>query len=205
MFMEKTGTKKKLFFSPILLKEKVIKLLVLIYHLMVREKNEDIECNIWNGIHDLECIWKYVQRNWDKIYLYACSIGAYFSLHAYKNRNIEKCLFLSPILDMDYLIHNMFSWFDVSENELKERQKIETPIETLSWKYYQYVKENPVQHWDIPTAIMYGSKDILQSIEIVRHFSMKFNCQLYISKESEHSFMSDSDRKIVTDWIEGSI
>lgn len=168
-------------------------------------KNKDIECNIWNGIHDLECIWKYVQRNWDKIYLYACSIGAYFSLHAYKNRNIEKCLFLSPILDMDYLIHNMFSWFDVSENELKERQKIETPIETLSWKYYQYVKENPVQHWDIPTAIMYGSKDILQSIEIVRHFSMKFNCQLYISKESEHSFMSDSDRKIVTDWIEKSI
>lgn len=71
---------------------------------------------------------------------------------------------------MDYLIHNMFSWFDVNENELKERQKIETPIETLSWKYYQYVKENPVQHWDIPTAIMYGSKDILQSIEIVRHF-----------------------------------
>lgn len=106
---------------------------------------------------------------------------------------------------MDYLIHNMFSWFDVSENELKERQKIETQIETLSWKYYQYVKENPVQHWDIPTAIMYGSKDILQSIEIVRHFSMKFNCQLCISKESEHSFMSDSDRKIVTDWIEGSI
>lgn len=62
-----------------------------------------------------------------------------------------------------------------------------------------------IKHWDIPTDIMYGSKDILQSIEIVRHFSMKFNCQLYIAKESEHSFMSDSDRKIVTDWIEGSI
>lgn len=108
-------------------------------------------------------------------------------------------------MGMDYLIHNMFSWFDVSENELKEKQKIETPIETLSWKYYQYVKDNPVKHWDIPTAIMYGSKDILQSIEIVRHFSMKFNCQLYISKGSEHSFMSDSDRKIVTDWIEKSI
>lgn len=49
MFMEKTGTKKKLFFSPILLKEKVIKLLVLIYHLMVREK-----IKILNVIYGME-------------------------------------------------------------------------------------------------------------------------------------------------------
>jgi len=49
MFMEKTGTKKKLFFSPILLKEKVIKLLVLIYHLMVREKMK-----ILNVIYGME-------------------------------------------------------------------------------------------------------------------------------------------------------
>ena len=35
-------------------------------------KNKDIECNIWNGIHDLECIWKYVQCNWIKfIYMLA--------------------------------------------------------------------------------------------------------------------------------------
>ncbi len=45
----KTGTKKKLFFSPILLKEKVIKLLVLIYHLMVREKMK-----ILNVIYGME-------------------------------------------------------------------------------------------------------------------------------------------------------
>ncbi len=49
MFMEKTGTKKKLFFSPILLKEKVIKLLVLIYHLMVRGK-----IKILNVIYGME-------------------------------------------------------------------------------------------------------------------------------------------------------
>lgn len=49
MFMEKTGTKKKLFFSPTLLKEKVIKLLVLIYHLMVREKMK-----ILNVIYGME-------------------------------------------------------------------------------------------------------------------------------------------------------
>lgn len=46
----KNGNKEEaLFFSPILLKEKVIKLLVLIYHLMVREK-----IKILNVIYGME-------------------------------------------------------------------------------------------------------------------------------------------------------
>lgn len=46
----KNGNKEEaLFFSPILLKEKVIKLLVLIYHLMVREKMK-----ILNVIYGME-------------------------------------------------------------------------------------------------------------------------------------------------------
>lgn len=46
----KNGNKEEaLFFSPILLKEKVIKLLVLIYHLMVREK-----IKIMNAIYGME-------------------------------------------------------------------------------------------------------------------------------------------------------
>lgn len=46
----KNGNKEEaLFFSPILLKEEVIKLLVLIYHLMVREK-----IKILNVIYGME-------------------------------------------------------------------------------------------------------------------------------------------------------
>lgn len=46
----KNGNKEEaLFFSPILLKEKVIKLLVLTYHLMVREK-----IKILNVIYGME-------------------------------------------------------------------------------------------------------------------------------------------------------
>lgn len=45
----KNENKEKALFSPILLKEKVIKLLVLIYHLMVREKMK-----ILNVIYGME-------------------------------------------------------------------------------------------------------------------------------------------------------
>lgn len=133
--------------------------------------------------------------------MYACSIGAYFSLHAYKDKMFEKCLFLSPILDMNYLIQNMFLWFDVCESELKEKGEIETPIETLSWNYYQFVKNNPVKQWITPTYIMYGYRDTLQSEKVIHQFVKNFNCQLTISKDSEHSFMGDTDRNILQNWI----
>lgn len=164
-------------------------------------QNRNAPCDIWNGKHDLECIGKYVYDNWNNISLYACSIGAYFSLHAYKDKMFEKCLFLSPILDMNYLIQNMFLWFDVCESELKEKGEIETPIETLSWNYYQFVKNNPVKQWITPTYIMYGYRDTLQSEKVIHQFVKNFNCQLTISKDSEHSFMGDTDRNILQNWI----
>ena len=62
--------------------------------------NENIRCDIWNGMHDLTVIGDYVFENWKEVSLYACSLGTYFSLNTYGNRNIKKCLFQSPILDM---------------------------------------------------------------------------------------------------------
>ena len=118
-----------------------------------------------------------------------------------KDKMFEKCLFLSPILDMNYLIQNMFLWFDVCESELKEKGEIETPIETLSWNYYQFVKNNPVKQWITPTYIMYGYRDTLQSEKVIHQFVKNFNCQLTISKDSEHSFMGDTDRNILQNWI----
>ncbi|MEZ3434728.1 MAG: hypothetical protein K1W34_08935 [Lachnospiraceae bacterium] len=106
---------------------------------------------------------------------------------------------------MEYLIKNMFLWFDVSEAELKKKNKIATPIETLSWDYYQFVKNNPIEQWSSPTYLLYGNKDILQSTEIVHNFARKFQCLLTESKDSEHSFLNSSDRKILSNWIKGNL
>ena len=75
-------------------------------------KDENYQCNAYNGVHDLEIIGIYAQQNWKNINLFGCSLGAYFSLLAYKNLPIKKCLFQSPILDMEHLICKMFEWFN---------------------------------------------------------------------------------------------
>jgi uncharacterized protein len=167
--------------------------------------NENIRCDIWNGIHDLTIIGDYVFEKWEEVSLYACSIGAHFSLNTYNNRNIKKCLFQSPILDMEYLIKQMMMWFDVSEERLAREKEVDTPIDIMSWAYYQYVREHPIQKWDIPTNILFGGKDNLQSLEVVKTFADKFHCLLTIAENSEHPFMGEGDSQIVVSWLKDTI
>lgn len=164
-------------------------------------KNEEDRCDIWNGIRDLTTVGDYVFFRWKEASLYACSLGAYFSLHAYSMKDFRQCLFQSPILDMKYLIGQMMQWFAVSEERLEREQEVDTPIDVLSWKYYRYVKEHPVCHWSIPTRILYAGKDNLQTMEVVKRFAERFGCTVTVSEGSEHPFMEAEDGPIVDRWL----
>ena len=170
------------------------------------ERTNDIyRCDIWSGMHDLNVIADYVFSKWNRVFLYACSLGVYFSLHTYSDRKIEKCLFQSPVVDMEYLIQQMFLWFQVTEERLCIEKEIPTPVDTLRWDYYQYVKEHPICDWEIPTAILYGGNDNMQSAEVIQKFVGKYLCDLTISQDSEHAFMQERDRNIVEKWLEKNI
>ena len=164
-------------------------------------KSKNYRCDIWNGISDLHQISFYTFANWKSVSLFACSLGAYFSLQAYKDITFEKCFFLSPIVNMEYLIKNMFQWFHVTEEMLYTKREIPTPIDTLSWDYFQYVKKNPVTRWNSPTYILYGGKDNLQSLQVIENFAKSNSVSLTISEQSEHSFMRNGDDKIIKNWI----
>lgn len=165
---------------------------------------ENTPCDIWHGISDLQNIMAYATERWKNISLFGCSLGAFFALHAYKDFAFENCLFHSPIIDMEYLINKMFLWFNVSEQQLEKRGEIETPIDTLSWKYYSYVKEHPITCWKTPTNILFGGKDSMQTESIMQDFITKFGGRLTISQYSDHPFLSEQDKIIVTKWLQNS-
>ena len=156
-------------------------------------------------MHDLMVISDYVFSKWNDVSLFACSLGAYFSLNAYANSNFKKCLFQSPVLNMEYLVRQMFVWFNISEEKLCMEKEIPTPIDLLRWDYFQYVLEHPIKKWNHPTAILYGGKDNLQSVEVVQEFVKTNDCKLTISKNSEHPFMEDADMEIVSTWLKENI
>lgn len=168
--------------------------------------NENYPCMVWNGVHDLGIIEKYVRQVWQDICLCGSSLGAYFSLLAYKDLPLRKSLFLSPVLDMERLIQNMMIWFDVSEQMLKEKKEIPTPMgETLYWDYYCFVKENPIDKWNVPTAILYGSEDNLTEREVAESFSMRFNCDLTVLEGSEHWFHTEKQLAFLNKWLDEHI
>jgi len=169
-------------------------------------KDEGYPCNAWNGVHDLGIIGEYARQHWRDIRLFATSLGAYFSLLAYKDLPLTRCLFLSPILDMTRLIQNLMMWFDVSEERLQEEREIPTPMgETLSWDYYCYAKAHPVVRWDAPTAILYGSEDHLTERDVVDGFAQRFRCDLTVLEGSEHYFHTLEQLEYLGQWMDRHI
>ena len=167
--------------------------------------NEENRCDIWNGIHDLPIVADYAFNNWQEVNHYGCSLGAFFSLHAYHDYNFKKCLFQSPVVDMEYLVRQMMLWFDITEERLEKEKEIDTPVDLLSWDYFRYVLAHPIREWKIPTHILFGGRDDLQSLEVMRNFADKFGCELTVSEDSQHPFMEEKDFPIVTAWLEDNI
>jgi len=166
-------------------------------------KDEEYSCTIQNGIHDLKEVYAFVQNKYIGFSLYACSLGAYFSLAAYKNVKFEKCLFLSPVLDMKRLIQNMMKRANVSEEELRNKSKIETSFgETLSWNYYEFIRNNPIEKWDNKTFILCGENDDITEKDILDSFVRKYNCNLEVLKNGEHWFHTTEQLVFVENWIQ---
>lgn len=169
-------------------------------------KSEPTLCKVDNCVSDLKNVMEYAKSNWSTISLMANSMGAYFSLLAYKDENIKQSMFLSPVVDMERIIKNMMGWFHITEQMLFKENEIATPIgQTLYWDYFEYVKNNPVEKWNIPTSILYGKKDELCEYQFVSSFCKKFSCDLEISLSSEHYFHTEEDIKIYRKWIRAKL
>ncbi|MBP2628235.1 MAG: hypothetical protein H6Q69_121 [Firmicutes bacterium] len=87
-------------------------------------KGEDYACKVQNCVCDLTAIVGYVQTISSNISVFACSMGSYFSLLAYRGLPLQQCLFLSPVLSMERILSNMMAWLNVSEDRLKVEKKL---------------------------------------------------------------------------------
>lgn len=159
----------------------------------------------WEVTPELCYTMNYIKQNWKTVALFANSIGAWFSMLAFKDELLEKCLFLSPIVDMENLISEMMKWANVSEKQLQEEQFIHTDFgQTLSWRYWIYAKDNPITIWNTPTKILYGEKDNLVANTVIAQFAEKFNCDLTMLKGGEHWFHTPQQLDILYGWIQNS-
>lgn len=168
-----------------------------------RKDDTNYFCKVQNCVKDLKQIIEYAKANYEEINLWACSMGTYFSLLAFKDENIKQCVFLSPVVNMKTIIDNMMLWSNTTEKMLKEKQEIKTDFGViLYWDYYEYVKDNPITNWDKKTYILYGNKDNIQDENIIKDFCNKFNCELLILKNGEHYFHTEEQLNFYTKWLD---
>ena len=168
-----------------------------------RKKDNKYLCKVQNCVKDLKQIIEYAKLNYEEINLWACSMGAYFSLLAYKDEGIKQCVFLSPVVNMKVIIDNMMLWSNTTEEKLKEKQEIKTDFgQILYWDYYKYVKDNPITNWNKKTYILYGDKDNMQDRAIIERFGKDFNCNLTIMENGEHYFHTEEQLNYYKNWLD---
>ena len=157
--------------------------------------------NPWHAKKEFPIFYDQVTKGYDSVILIANSIGAFFSMNGFADKNITKAFFISPIVNMEKLIIDMMNWSNITEEELCNKKEIITDFgETLSWEYLCYVRKHPIK-WNIPTYILYGENDNLTSKETISKFSEQVCAAITIMKDGEHWFHTDSQMKFLDDWI----
>lgn len=159
------------------------------------------DCKPWEAVPILQEVLNYAKTQWSDISLYAVSIGAWFSILAYGDEELKKCLFVSPVLDMQTLIENIMNWAGVTEDELERKKRIRTDLgETLDHEYYQFSMENPITAWGVPTEILYADNDSLTGRETVERFCENYGCGLNVYKGGEHWFHTKEQLEYLRKW-----
>lgn len=160
--------------------------------------------NPWDAKTEFLDEFKELSDKYNKITLIANSIGAYFSMNSGIEKYISKAYFISPIVNLEGLILNMIEWAGVTEQELEEKKIIPVAFgDDLSWDYLQYVRNHKIC-WTVPTDILYGSADNMQSLDTIKEFCSKASVTLTVMDGGEHWFHTKEQMEFLDDWIENT-
>lgn len=155
----------------------------------------------WEAVEEFSDFFHEISQSHASIIIIANSIGAFFAMNALGEIKIEKAYFISPIVDMEKLISNMMEWAGVSEADLKKQGVIETAFgENLSWEYLSWIRKHSVS-WTVPTSILYGSDDNLQSIDTIKSFASRNDADITVMKNGEHWFHTEEQMEFLDKWI----
>lgn len=163
-------------------------------------KEEATHCHVKVCVKELSDVIAFARTKFSQVSLFACSMGAYFSLLAYRDEVLAQTLLLSPVVDMKRIIENLMLYAQVSPEQLERQKQIATPFKTLYWDYYRYAVEHPVA-WEKKTALLYGAKDFLCEFDYVKDFADRAHADMTVYEEGEHFFHTEEQMAFYRDWL----
>ena len=171
-----------------------------------QRRHEPTSCDPQRAILEFREILSYAKKRWDEVALFAVSLGAWLGLQSFRDEKLSDCLFVSPILDMKYVISNIMRRAGVSEERLKQERMILTHVgQPLFWEYWSFVLNNPITKWETPSRILYAENDDMTPLKIVKNFAQQFGCTLNIMKNGEHWFHTPQQLDYLRSWIKSAV
>ncbi len=131
----------------------------------------------WEAGPEIRAAIQNLSGKYDDIILIANSIGAFFSLHAEIDGLVRKAFFISPVVDLEKV----------------------NGVE-LHGEWLDFVRSHPVE-WDVPTHILYGSRDCLIPLEAIREFAEHHNASFTVMENGEHWFHTEEQMLFLDNWI----
>ncbi|MDO5603200.1 MAG: alpha/beta hydrolase, partial [Oscillospiraceae bacterium] len=165
------------------------------------ERKDEPGFDPWHIVPELRRIMDGVRPQYRRFALRANSIGAWFAMLAFEDQPLERCLFVSAVVDMNRLIDTMMGWAGVTPQQLESARFIPTDFgQTLSWEYFLYAKEHPVTEWKSPTFLLYGENDEMVKRRDIENFARKFGCRLTVTEGGEHWFHTPLQLEALKRW-----
>ena len=131
----------------------------------------------WEAGPEIRAAIQNLSSKYDDIILIANSIGAFFSMHAEIGGLVREAFFISPVVDLEKV----------------------NGVE-LHGEWLDFVRSHPIL-WDVPTHILYGSRDSLIPIETIREFAEKHKASLTVMENGEHWFHTEEQMLFLDKWI----
>ena len=171
-----------------------------------QRRHEPASCDPPRAILESREILSYAKKRWDEVALFAVIIGSWLGLQSFRDEKLSDCLFVSPILDMKYVISNIMRRADVSKERLKQERMILTPVgQPLFWEYWSFVLNNPITKWETPSRILYAENDDITPLYIAKNFAQQFGCTLSVMKNGEHWFHTPQQLDYLRRWIKSAV
>ena len=153
-------------------------------------------------VRELNFMYSYAIKHAKKISIFGCSMGAYFDLLTFADTDIDRVWFLSPVTDMERIIHNLMNYCHITEDTFKKKVFIDNNIEPIYFPYYVYVTNHLIKKWTHKTFILRGENDAMCEYDYVKKFVDEFGCELTEQKDGEHWFHTDTQLKFFREWLE---
>ena len=143
-------------------------------------------------------------KPYEEVVVIANSIGAFYAYEYLCDCNIKHAFFISPLASMFKIIFDYIITGQVNKDELKGKGFVTADDGTvLSYDFYdKYSKNDYNGNWNVPTDILYGSRDELVYIEnIADYLAAHPLSRLTIKRGAEHWFHTDEEKAFIKEWI----